>query len=104
MSVPEFKTILEPDLWHHVDRILRRVPAEIDVLSHHTDAALIDALGHGKAFEALREYQAALSRWFAGLVFQAIRTAAVRPPTAPPSPPPIDDEEWTRMFEVPWKH
>src|SRR5688572_26746391 len=103
MSAPEFTTILEPELWHHVDRILQRVPDDIDVLSHRTDAELIDALGHRGAFDALRAYQAALSRWFAGLVFQAIRTAAIRPRVPRPAPPPIDDAEWKRMFEVPWR-
>lgn len=100
-----FTTVMEPELWTYVDRILMEVPRHIEVWRYRSDAELIDALGRGGAFDALRAYQAALERYFAGVVFQAIRAAAVRP-LAPDrtrgSGWPTTDEEWTRMFELPW--
>jgi hypothetical protein len=73
------------------------------VLRPRTDGELIDELGRRGAFDALRAYQAALARYFAGLVFQIIRAAARRRGDVPRAVRPIDDAEWKRMFEVPWR-
>ena len=101
-----FSTILEPDLWAHVNAILRLVPPEFDVFAYRTDAELIDALGRAGALDALRSYRRALARYYSVLVFSVLRAA-----TAPPiagrkvvSPKTLfDDRSWSEMFEVPWR-
>jgi hypothetical protein len=102
---PKFATAIVPDMWIDVDRVLARVPRELDLLRIASCPAFAAAAKEHRAIGVLQVMQGVCERYYLPLFFEVLRAASLRPLVREKyarAEASVDAEVWSSMFEVPW--